>query len=652
MSLPLLISSSSFAGYDLKYDELNNRLNCVKKEFGLRRAVSTHSLTGETRTFAEILDTQVETVVLYYLEVQGILAKQLRLLREQQMNALQDCIVSMPVIDDMCFKYRQIGMEVLDLLHYLERNSHSLRKILSRHDTLFDQKMGSMYFDTRFGPSNKHSQLRQLYHQEGVKALVASIRRGFEELYDARNSFLSDTQQEYGRDSPLLGRSFDGSIIPASGRDSAYGIKLIPKVRFRKRLASFSNLKAFSETELEKEKAENSSKSVVSSSASPSSSSKVNTPLKTPDYMFTPVSGALSDTLRRNVFSTSVLDSYQTNPSFQNTLSIRDPSSSTRERSLSDLEPILHEINDVAQKLLKAQNKTVEFFSSYSSMGLELSMTDLRRAEENASDDSGEKKESSITTSTAGLYINLFLTFLYLSNQYIVAPSSAQYANKLGMSPSMSGMIIGLAPFAALVSSLLYSMWSNYSFKAPLLVSICCAIAGNLFYAMALQFNSTVMLFAGRLITGFCGTRVISRRYIADHVSLDDRLFASSEFVTAGALGLAFGPLLAAIVERANISFIIHGYTGASVWIQYENVTAPGWIMTALWSMSLVAVLFYFQEPKITVSLILIFYSFLIASFTFLRIILFSIFIFTEKEKSFFKTISFSAQLWCTSINQ
>jgi hypothetical protein len=590
MSLSSLISAASFTGYDLKYEELNNRLNRVKKEFGLRRAVSTHSLTGETRTFAEILDTQVETVVLYYLEVQGILAKQLRLLREQQVNALQDCIVSMPVIDDMCFKYRQIGMEILDLLHYLERNSHSLKKILHRHDALFDQKMGSMYFDTRFGPSNKHSQLRQLYHQEGVKALVASIRRGFEELYDARNSFLSDVQQEYGRDSPLLGRSFDGSIIPASGRDSSSGIKLIPKVRFRKRLASFSNLKAFNETELEKEKAENSSKSVASSSSS-SSSSKISSPLKSPDNLFTPVSsGATSDTLRRNVFSSSFLDSYQTN------LPV------TRERSLSDLEPILHEINDVAQKLLKTQNKTVEFFSSYSSMGLELSMCDLRRAEENASDDSGEKKDSSITTSTAGLYINLFLTFLYLSNQYIVAPSSAQYAHQLGMSPSMSGMIIGLAPFAALVSSLLYSMWSNHSFKAPLLVSILCAIAGNLFYAMALQFNSTIMLFAGRLITGFCGTRVISRRYIADHVSLDDRLFASSQFVTAGALGLAFGPLLAAIVERADVSFTIHGYNGTSVWIRYENVTAPGWIMTALWSLSFIAVLFYFQEPKINVS--------------------------------------------------
>ena len=42
------------------------------------------------------------------------------------------------------------------------------------------------------------------------------------------------------------------------------------------------------------------------------------------------------------------------------------------------------------------------------------------------------------------------------------------------------------------------------------------------------------MIFAGRLLTGLGGPRGISRRYIADHVSLKDRLMASSHFITAG----------------------------------------------------------------------------------------------------------------------
>lgn len=54
------------------------------------------------------------------------------------------------------------------------------------------------------------------------------------------------------------------------------------------------------------------------------------------------------------------------------------------------------------------------------------------------------------------------------------------------MSASMSGFIIGLAPTAALVSTLLYSMWTNFSFRSPLLLCVCCAIAGNMFYGYGL----------------------------------------------------------------------------------------------------------------------------------------------------------------------
>jgi hypothetical protein len=52
----------------------------------------------------------------------------------------------------------------------------------------------------------------------------------------------------------------------------------------------------------------------------------------------------------------------------------------------------------------------------------------------------------------------------------------------------------------------------------------------------SLQSNSLIII-SGRLLTGFAGTRVVARRYIADHVSVQDRLTASSQFVTVTALG-------------------------------------------------------------------------------------------------------------------
>lgn len=57
--------------FNLNYDELNKRLVEVKREFGLRKALSSRSLTGETRTFAEILDQDVEKIVMFYLRAQG-----------------------------------------------------------------------------------------------------------------------------------------------------------------------------------------------------------------------------------------------------------------------------------------------------------------------------------------------------------------------------------------------------------------------------------------------------------------------------------------------------------------------------------------------------------------------------------------------------
>lgn len=242
---------------------------------------------------------------------------------------------------------------------------------------------------------------------------------------------------------------------------------------------------------------------------------------------------------------------------------------------------------------MKTQSSTtLEFLSSHSSLGLEFKMRDMRREEE------GEDDDSAIATDSVGLAVHHLLTFLYLANQYVVAPSSAEYAMRLGMGSAMSGMIIGLTPLAALLSSLLYSMWSNVSFKRPMLVSVLCALLGNLLYGMALQTDSALLIVLGRLLTGFGGPRAVSRRYIADHVALGDRLMASSQFVTAGALGLAAGPLIASLIEVLGLQFIIRGVDGR-VLVQYEKVTACGWIMAGAWALAFVAVLFFFREPHI-----------------------------------------------------
>lgn len=231
-----------------------------------------------------------------------------------------------------------------------------------------------------------------------------------------------------------------------------------------------------------------------------------------------------------------------------------------------------------------------------------MAVRDMDRSDEEDSDDEtalkgAQKKRTPRVTSNSGLFLSLFVTFLYQMNQYVVAPTSGLYSDKLGMSAGLSGLIIGLSPLAALVSAMIYSVWTNYSFKQPLVTSLVFLVSGNLFYAIALQCESPHYIFVGRLLTGLGGPRGITRRYIADHVSLADRTEASSYFVTAGAMGLACGPLMSSLVSASRYSFVTRW--NDTVIVQYELVTAPGWIMFLLFAVTLLAVLLGFKDPTI-----------------------------------------------------
>ncbi len=83
----------------------------------MRKAVSSRSLTGETRTLAEILDKEVEKIVLFYLRIQGEVAHRIWNLREKQGNILHgDNDVTMQALDLLSQQYRDIGYDVLELL--------------------------------------------------------------------------------------------------------------------------------------------------------------------------------------------------------------------------------------------------------------------------------------------------------------------------------------------------------------------------------------------------------------------------------------------------------------------------------------------------------------------------------------------------------
>ena len=145
-----------------------------------------------------------------------------------------------------------------------------------------------------------------------------------------------------------------------------------------------------------------------------------------------------------------------------------------------------------------------------------------------------------------------------------------------------------MTPNAALVATVLYGFWSNYSYRNALIFASCSCVVGNILYALALYNHSITMVLLGRFLIGFGSARSINRRYIADVFSKADRTAASADFVTYAAFGMAAGP--AAAFGLGHVSFDEDS-------LLWSNVNAPGWIMLFAWIVFLVVFIFYFQEP-------------------------------------------------------
>ena len=76
-----------------------------------------------------------------------------------------------------------------------------------------------------------------------------------------------------------------------------------------------------------------------------------------------------------------------------------------------------------------------------------------------------------LSNNPASLALNLLSTFLYMTNYYIVGPSSAKYMTALSAPPSLAGLVLGFTSWGAMLSAVGYSYWTNSNYKRPLLAS-------------------------------------------------------------------------------------------------------------------------------------------------------------------------------------
>ncbi|KAJ9706662.1 hypothetical protein PVL29_001909 [Vitis rotundifolia] len=139
------------------------------------------------KDFSRMLDTQIEKIVLFLLEQQGLLASRIAKLGEEHDALQQQPNISQ--IYELREAYRAVGRDLLKLLFFVEINAIGLRKILKKFDKRFGYRFTDYYVKTR--ANHPYSQLQQVFKHVGVGAVVGAISRNLGDLQDRQGSYLS-----------------------------------------------------------------------------------------------------------------------------------------------------------------------------------------------------------------------------------------------------------------------------------------------------------------------------------------------------------------------------------------------------------------------------------------------------------------------------
>ncbi|KAL3926651.1 MAG: hypothetical protein SGBAC_013390 [Bacillariaceae sp.] len=578
-----------------------------------------NTITGK---FQHALDQEIEKVVLFLLHQQGTLAQNLSLLNakreachqqvqrlvkkiqmqgqvqvqglmQRQMQSitddsntnamhhvsLEDC---KSVLQTLVNDYRSNARLVLDFISYVELNVTAVRKILKKHDKLPQiQRSGGSKKDHQLSQSyiskftsQMDSHLDQLYNYGGLSALVVTLKKAFDEMHEMEIALLQVQYYKNNNNNNNNSNNKDSKLdgVGAAGPTDENNVtnpNNAAQSATTATTATTAAAAAATATTIPPKHRRVQSDSLVLGWNKTNSSTQNNK--KVDNKMLRRRDSARS---AARTSSSNNTNNHNHNHNNHNTdmllaswCTLTHPSG----------EPILSKIR-AARNRLTQSTKYVQVVAAQSLMMLE---------EESSLPEANADKVMTQSQQISS-FLNLCSTFLYMTNYYIVAPTSGQYAQKLGSTEAMAGIIIGMTPNAALVATVLYGWWSNHSYKAALIFASSCSLVGNVFYAMALHQDSLTYVMIGRFFNGFGSARSINRRFIADTFSRADRTAASASFVVAGGLGMAVGPAIAAILGKVE-------YPVDSLIFSAE--TAPGWVMLSLWSVFFVCFVVLFEEP-------------------------------------------------------
>lgn len=187
-------------GYYINYKFMKKKV----KRYAEQIEVGAQNHHNVLRDFSLLLDNQIEKIVLFLLEQQGVLARRLSHIGQDHQNLLQQPDSSK--ISELQEANREVGRDLLRLLHFVEMNATGLRKILKKFDKRFGYKFTDYYVKTR--ANHPYSQLRQVLRHVGIGAVVGVLSHNLADLHDlqkCQGSYISIYDQpSYAHQDPIL----------------------------------------------------------------------------------------------------------------------------------------------------------------------------------------------------------------------------------------------------------------------------------------------------------------------------------------------------------------------------------------------------------------------------------------------------------------
>ena len=165
-------------------------------------------------------------------------------------------------------------------------------------------------------------------------------------------------------------------------------------------------------------------------------------------------------------------------------------------------------------------------------------------------------KPSKACYSSLDLWMVLIHTFLYLTNYYGLSSTSSQYTESLGIDKGLSGILQASTPVAAIFGGFLINyLTAKNRYKYPYYMSLLFLFLGDLFYYSAESVKGwgtgygVGALVVGRMMLGFGGARLMTRKFIAINIEVWAQSQYSAVFVLMSSLGETLGPGLSSVMS-------------------------------------------------------------------------------------------------------